>query len=128
MEINHKGIQVNYYWLESPFVFVYNIFFKTKSTFNMNKHTKDLWAQAHRWAYIQDYDTPEQLEQIRLNRFAELIVKSCIMRCEEVAKSAAQTAKSDFITPSGQLVHEGMYGGALNCITEIKHKFGDKND
>lgn len=94
----------------------------------MNKHTKDLWAQAHRWAYIQDYDTPEQLEQIRLNRFAELIVKSCIMRCEEVAKSAAQTAKSDFITPSGQLVHEGMYGGALNCITEIKHKFGDKND
>jgi hypothetical protein len=125
---NQWGKQVDFYRLACSFVFVYNIFFKTKSTFNMNKHTKNLWAQAQRWAYIQDYDTPEQLEQIRLNRFAELIVKSCTMRCEDVGKSAAQTAKSDFVTPIGQLVHEGMYGGALNCITEIKHKFGDKND
>jgi hypothetical protein len=63
--------------------------------------------------------TPEKLE-----KFAELIVGECLTLCEYVADDADETAKSDFVTDAGRMLHEGMWGGAKNCSALIKQHFG----
>ncbi len=56
--------------------------------------------------------------------FAELIVRECLNQCEQVATDADTMTKSKFVTDTGRVLHEGMWGGAMNCKTLIKHNFG----
>lgn len=57
-------------------------------------------------------------------KFAELIIEECVSQCEKVASHADKMAKSDFVTPEGRMLNEGMWGGATNCGAWIKKHFG----
>lgn len=57
-------------------------------------------------------------------KFAELIVKECIAQCEQVATDTDTMTKSKFVTDAGRQLHQGMWGGAKNCIGQIKAHFG----
>jgi hypothetical protein len=57
-------------------------------------------------------------------KFAELIVQECITQCEQVATDANAMTKSKFVSNAGIVLHEGAWGGAKNCIEQIKQHFG----
>jgi hypothetical protein len=52
--------------------------------------------------------------------FAELLIQEFVERCEQVAADADAMAKSDFVTDAGRMLHQGAWGGAMNCSAEIK--------
>ena len=56
--------------------------------------------------------------------FAELIVRECVAQCEQVATDADTMTKSKFVTDAGRQLHQGMWGGAKNCSSQIKEHFG----
>jgi hypothetical protein len=57
-------------------------------------------------------------------KFAELIVKECLQQCEQVRNDAITQKSSDFLTESGKLLYEGVFGGATNCGFAIQQHFG----
>jgi len=85
----------------------------------MNERIRELARQA---GYnIKELDAQEQMVA---EKFAELIVRECLNQCEQVATDADTMTKSKFVTDTGRVLHEGMWGGAMNCKTLIKHNFG----
>jgi hypothetical protein len=65
------------------------------------------------------FDSNESFE-----KFAELIVKECLQQCEQVRDDAYTQKKSEFLTESGRLIYEGVFGGATNCGFAIQQHFG----
>ena len=63
-----------------------------------------------------------------LVKYTELIVKECIAQCEQVAADAHAIVKSKFVTDTGCILHEGMWGGAKNCGGQIREHFGVDNE
>lgn len=61
---------------------------------------------------------------IDLKKFAELIIKECVLVCEDVSDEADVMSKSKLVTDAGRMLNEGMWGGAQNCVTGIKSQFG----
>ena len=57
-------------------------------------------------------------------KFAELIVRECLQQCEQVRDEAYTQKKSEFLTESGRLIYEGVFGGANNCGYAIQQHFG----
>ena len=64
------------------------------------------------------------VSHVRLQEFAELIIRECIECCDEVAADADAMKDSKFVTDAGRMLHEGMWGGATNSIVTIKNRFG----
>jgi hypothetical protein len=64
------------------------------------------------------------ISHVRLQEFAELIIRECMAQCEQVASDADAMTKSEFVTDAGRMLHEGMWGGAKNCGGQIKEHFG----
>ena len=56
--------------------------------------------------------------------FAELLIKECVECCDEVANEADAMKNSKFVTDTGRMLHEGMWGGATNSGITIKNRFG----
>ena len=86
----------------------------------MNKRIREL---ADRVRFVDTHQYPTQDEVFE--QFASLVIQECLNQCQKVAEDADFMTKSEFVTPSGRLLHEGMWGGALNCIAEINHRFKD---
>jgi hypothetical protein len=89
----------------------------------MNLRIRELLKQAgvtDNWNKADWYSmSPEMIE-----KFAELLVQECIAQCEQVATDTDTMTKSKFVTDAGQQLHQGMWGGAKNCIGQIKAHFG----
>ena len=81
----------------------------------MNERLKQLMLEA-------GYAAPEIAE--RAHVLAKLIVKDCLQQCEQVRDDALTQKKSDFLTESGKLLYEGVFGGATNCGFAIQQHFG----
>ncbi len=64
------------------------------------------------------------VDEPSLEKFAELIVKECLQQCEQVRDDAYTQKKSEFLTESGRLIYEGVFGGATNCGFAIQQHFG----
>ena len=86
----------------------------------MNERIRELAEQA---LFESDFDD-EQNIKITMDIFAELIVRECIIQCEQVATDANAMTKSKFVTDAGLMLHEGAWGGAKNCSEQIKQHFG----
>jgi hypothetical protein len=93
----------------------------------MNERIKQLAEQADDYAdnkiqmpgeYHPDW------HDIRDEKFAELIIRECITQCEQIATDANAMTKSKFVSNAGIVLHEGAWGGAKNCIEQIKLHFG----
>jgi hypothetical protein len=63
------------------------------------------------------------ISHVRLQEFAELIIRECMAQCEQVAADADAMTKSEFVTDAGRMLHEGMWGGAKNCSGQIREHF-----
>jgi len=63
------------------------------------------------------------ISNVRLQEFAELIIRECMAQCEQVAADADAMTKSEFVTDAGRMLHEGMWGGAKNCSGQIREHF-----
>ena len=61
-------------------------------------------------------------------KFAELIIEECVKRCKEVASDAKLMTSNKFLTDAGRLLHEGMWGGAMNCAASLDQLFADDED
>lgn len=59
-----------------------------------------------------------------LQELIRLVVEDCIDVCNHVAAEADGTAKSQFVTENGKLLHQGMWGGATNCAGVIRYNYG----
>lgn len=52
------------------------------------------------------------------------IAEECAQTCEEQAADAKSPARLRFLTPAGEQLHDGMWGGAMSCAAAIRRKFG----
>lgn len=84
----------------------------------MNERIKELAEQA-----TQEFSPAFERDKWQA-KFAELIVRECVEKCESVASDADFMTKSKFVTDGGRMLHEGMWGGATNCANEIRIHFG----
>ena len=57
-------------------------------------------------------------------KFAELIVKECLRKCEDIRSNALEQKSSEFLTEAGKTLYEGVFGGATNCGYSIQQHFG----
>jgi hypothetical protein len=60
-------------------------------------------------------------EQMR--EFVQLIIQECVDQCEQIATDADKKANSKLVTDAGRMLHEGMWGGAMNCSAQIREHF-----
>jgi hypothetical protein len=97
----------------------------------MNERIKELLEQAYQWAVTeskggQNVCAPgsDYFLAMEKKKFAELIIRECITQCEQIATDANAMTKSKFVTNAGLVLHEGAWGGAKNCIEQIKQHFG----
>lgn len=90
----------------------------------MNERLEQLKKQAVNYAEeVFDYHGKDYRE-IVMEKFAKLIVRECMQQCEQVRDDAASQKKSEFLTESGKMLYEGVYGGANNCGYAIQQHFG----
>jgi hypothetical protein len=83
--------------------------------------------------FRQLYDTAmvaagkeKQFETTHLHvaeKFAVLIIQECVDQCEQIATDADKKANSKLVTDAGRMLHEGMWGGAMNCSAQIREHF-----
>ena len=71
----------------------------------MNKRIKELALQAG-YTPLPGFDFANELQEVFLNKFAELIVRECMAMCETAVGNA------DYNT------------GRLHCLENIKERFG----
>jgi hypothetical protein len=74
---------------------------------------------------IKNLYTIGPVQRADIEQFVEHIVAQCVTQCEQVATAADWMTKSEFVTEHGRMLHEGMWGGAKNCATEISEYFYD---
>jgi hypothetical protein len=70
------------------------------------------------WDELDDY-AKEGIE-----KFAGLIIQECLQQCEQIRNDALTQKKSEFLTESGKMLYEGVFGGATNCGFAIQQHFG----
>ena len=85
----------------------------------MNERIKELW----RTCVLKHTKDPMNWQTVA-DDFAELIIKECVVQCEQVAVDADAMAKSNFVTDAGRMLHQGVWGGAKNCGAQIREHFG----
>lgn len=49
-----------------------------------NANLRELRAQATRWAYIQDWKTHNERQNLEARRYGELILRECLLRVADV--------------------------------------------
>jgi hypothetical protein len=106
----------------------------------MNDQIKQLYQQAHVTVTRQErkggWDNDREPFEYRTvtetvfdpSRFAALVVQECVEQCDQVAAEANAMAQSKFVTDAGRMLHEGAWGGALNCSGRIQKHFGFLNE
>ncbi len=92
----------------------------------MNERIEKLMDQSLNvnWYGFLDKDCVGQFTRSDLKKFAKMIVKECLQQCEQVRDDAYTQKKSEFLTESGRLIYEGVFGGATNCGFAIQQHFG----
>ena len=110
----------------------------------MNERIQKLAQQAG----FQPYITTHEEDVAMFEKFAELLekdieakhfsagytegrsdgtietVKECLQKCEQIRNDALVQKKSEFLTESGKMLYEGVFGGATNCGFAIQQHFG----
>ena len=81
---------------------------------------KELIQQLLDRACYDEQDRQELEDWCNVEKFAESLIQECVKSCEQVAADADVMAKSDFVTDAGRMLHQGAWGGAMNCSAEIK--------
>ena len=87
----------------------------------MNERMLELAKQAG--LKKEHYSDREYIGNFDWRQFAVLIIQECVDQCEQVVTIADTKAKSTLVTPAGRMLHEGMWGGAINCIAQIREHF-----
>jgi hypothetical protein len=97
----------------------------------MNERIKELMEQsmpAIDWnaRHGVELDNGERLKHMTdwFDKFAQLIVRECLQQCEQIRDDAYTQKKSEYLTESGRLIYEGVFGGATNCGFAIQQHFG----
>jgi hypothetical protein len=97
----------------------------------MNERIKQLDEQAYQWAVNESKGGPnicapgsDYFLAMEKKKFAELLIKECLQQCEQIRNDALTQKKSEFLTESGKMLYEGVYGGANNCGYAIQQHFG----
>lgn len=91
----------------------------------MNERIKELYEQSLIRETGKDHaGNPMLVIKQNPKKFAELIVRECLLQCEKIAVDANAMTKSKFVTDAGCMLHEGMWGGAKNCSGQIREYFG----
>jgi hypothetical protein len=91
----------------------------------MNERIRQLIDQATLTCMEADPAHSVPAPNLRFNQiFVQLIVAECMAQCEQVAADADAMTKSKFVTDAGRMLHQGMWGGAKNCVAGIKEHFG----
>ncbi len=94
----------------------------------MNERIRELAEQADEYANslysIHGESMKGHYQDAAMEKFAELIVRECLQQCEQVRDDAYTQKKSEFLTESGRLIYEGVFGGATNCGFAIQQHFG----
>lgn len=91
----------------------------------MNEKIKQLAKEAGMWR--QHYDIGEE-SPAGLEKFAELILRECIDIAEAQAMQSTRLVHSGFLTEHGKMLHEGMFGGAMNVALGIRERFDLKDN
>lgn len=76
-------------------------------------------AVPYTWTTL-NYDQIQELLKVH----AELIIQECLQQCEQIRDDAYTQKKSEFLTESGKMLYEGVFGGATNCGFAIQQHFG----
>ena len=84
----------------------------------MNEKIREI-ADTARFVSGNEYPTQDEV----FEKFAQLIVQECANKCQELAADYAAVANSKFVTEGGKTLHNGMWGGATYCASEIKQHF-----
>lgn len=91
----------------------------------MNERIKELVEQAttvvEGWS---DESGTTRYYEFDKQKFAELIIKECMQQCKNVRDDAKLQKKNGFLTDSGKLLYDGVWGGANNCGFAIQNHFG----
>ena len=87
----------------------------------MNDKIKEL---AEKCGFRSNPNIYDRNQSFDIEKFAELLVKECMDLCEQVAADAHQQKDSSFLTADGKQLYNGVWGGAMNCISKIKNHFG----
>jgi hypothetical protein len=66
------------------------------------------------WPYL-----PSQL-RARDIEVARAALEAAAKVCDAEATDAASDGRIQFLTPTGNALYEGMYGGAINCAAAIR--------
>jgi hypothetical protein len=92
----------------------------------MNERIRELWDKAATAsaAYPSGQNNSWETQVKFMEHFAELIVKECLQQCEQIRDDAYTQKKSEYLTDSGRLIYEGVFGGATNCGFAIQQHFG----
>jgi hypothetical protein len=86
----------------------------------MNKRIQEIAQQAG----LQPFEDCGPGYVYKMEKFAELIVRECLQQCEQIRDDAYTQKKSEYLTESGRLIYEGVFGGATNCGFAIQQHFG----
>lgn len=87
----------------------------------MNQRIAELYRQAHLGTKDADGENPQYFSA---EKFANLIIQECVAACDEIVVEADSMTKSKFVTDTGRMLHEGMWGGAQNCKAAILNRLG----
>lgn len=69
--------------------------------------------------------TPDSWDEEALEKFGRAVAAMCEKACIDIHESAQNTAKSEFVTPTGKDIHIAMSMGALSCAGAIAHLFDE---
>lgn len=90
----------------------------------MNEHIKQALIKSDMMEAIGTNAYEEDGWEPIVSKFAELIVQECLRQCENVRTDALEQKSSEFLTESGKMLYEGVFGGATNCGYAIQQHFG----
>lgn len=84
----------------------------------MNKQIRELWAQC-----VTKHTKTPMNWQDAADEFAQLLLLKCIDIAEAQAMQSTRLVHSGFLTEHGKMLHEGMFGGAMNVAVGIRERF-----
>lgn len=90
----------------------------------MNKRIEkmaNIWA--NRMAVDETNGATYTFSAEALEVFTKEVISCCIDCATLVAVQSTKMANSDYVTPYGRALYEGMYGGAMNVAAGIREHF-----
>ena len=67
----------------------------------------------------------EMFTEGQMRRYGVLCSEQAAKVCDDLATAYQDLSKHQLLTTSGKTVHQGMYGGAVNCASAIRNMIGE---